>query len=240
MINIILHLFIDYFLVSDYISNLSVHENWLMGDSSSSSASGNNDTGKNASNLDSSKSADAALVSTALYAGIQVAKNVPNTAGKIGVIAGAGALGLGLVGGKNIISNITLEAGKYKNKFISSDDVMLLLDSIIGFTGNSGLDLLYLIQYFNCVSIYLIISMLYILFCVFTDENKIKNLLLKIKILPLFVVNYYLKIYNLIKKNGLILIVILLLLIIISNYLAFYYLGFYIENIDDIYKLYFK
>ena len=72
----------------------------------------------------------------------------------------------------------------------------------------------------------------------YINENILREKMLKI--FPGFIVNYYMKIFIKIKKNSFILILILLLLSLFAKYLAYYYLGFFIDNIDKIIDVYFK
>nr|YP_025849.1 hypothetical protein 14 [Moniliophthora perniciosa]AAQ74304.1 hypothetical protein 14 [Moniliophthora perniciosa] len=187
---------------------------------------------------EATRAADSALVSTAIYAGTQIAKSVPSTSGKTSTVAGAGIGGTVLVAAKNIAGNLSDNIGK--SKFISSDEITEIVRSVLSLSGNDGLDLLCLIQKLSSLEMYLIISSFYILFCLYTEENTIRNFLLKVKIIPLFLVDYYIKIYKNVKKNGFILLFLLLLLSLIFNYYCIHYLGFFIENIDDIIKIYFK
>jgi hypothetical protein len=84
----------------------------------------------------------------------------------------------------------------------------------------------------------LTISIFYFLFCLYTNENILREILLKL--FPAFIVDYYMKIFIIIKKNSFILILILLLLSLFAKYLAYHYLGFFIDNIDKIIEVYFK
>ncbi len=132
--------------------------------------------------------------------------------------------------------NVSSQLGK--NNLIGTGNLQEVLSSLFNLSGNNGLDLLNLIHFCNSISVTLTLSLFYFLFCSYTDEHKLKQVLLKI--FPLALVNFYFKTYMAIKKRSLILIVIILLLILFSNYLTYYYLGFYIENLDKIVEIYFK
>jgi hypothetical protein len=83
-----------------------------------------------------------------IYAGTQVAKNIPSTAGKVGAVLGGAAVGAGAIVIKNVAGNVSENIGS--NKFITSSDKAIdVLKSFFNLSGNDGLDLLYLIQYFN-------------------------------------------------------------------------------------------
>jgi hypothetical protein len=188
-----------------------------------------------------SSAADAAIVAAGITAGKEIAKNIPSTSGKIAAVAGGAVIGTVEIIGKNIAGNVSENIGSSTKKFISSNEEFIeFLKSLYGLTGNDGLDLLYLVNILNFIEVYLIISSFHILFCLYIDENKLREILLKINIIPLFMINYYMRIFKIIKRNGFILILILLILSLISNYLAQYYLSFFIENIDAIVKIYFK
>ena len=141
---------------------------------------GENSNNSNNFSSSSSKAADAALVSTGLYAGSQIAKKIPiakATAGKLAAVAAWTGIGLIGVASKNIISNATENVGK--NKFLSitlSNENLEILKSFLGLSGNDALDILQLIQYLNIIEMYLITSIFYVLFCLFTNENTIKRL----------------------------------------------------------------
>jgi len=196
--------------------------------------------GDSVTKTDSSSSgataSDGAIMAAALVAGSQLAKNMPSTTGKVAATGLGIALGGTAIIIKNVSGNISSQIGK--NKLIGSEDLHEVLSSLFNLSGNNGLDLLNLIHFCNSISVTLTLSLFYLLFCLYTDEHKLKRVLLKI--FPLILVNFYFKAYMALKKRSLILIVIILLLILFSNYLTYFYLGFYIENLDKIVEIYFK
>ena len=138
-----------------------------------------------------SRAGDAGVMTAGIYAGKQLAKYMTNTGAVLGG-AGGGAIIIMIVS-----DNVSVNIGS--NKFIpSSDDAIEVLKSFFNLSGNDGLDLLYLIQYFNWLDIGLTISIFYFLFCLYTNENTLREILLKI--FPAFIVNYYMKIFIIIKK----------------------------------------
>lgn len=240
ILNLSFDLFTQFYIVSNCIE--SIDFSWFTGEGANAGSSGVNSNSSGVSNTSSnipyaSWAGDVGIMTAGIYAGSQVAKNIPSTAGKKGVILSGAAVGAAGIVVKNVAGNVSENIGK--NNFItSSDKAIEVLKSFFNLSGNNGLDLLNLIQICNGINISLLISMFYLLFCLCTDENKIR--LFIFKIFPLFMANYFLKIYTAVKKRSLILIVILLLLNLFSNYLAYYYLGFFIDNIDKIVELYFK
>lgn len=206
-------------------------------------SSGNNNPipkGESVTKTNSSSSgataSDGAIMTAALVAGSQLDKNMPSTSGKVTATGLGVALGGTAIVIKNVAGNISSQLGKFN--LIGSEDLQEVLSSLFNLSGNNGLDLLNLILFCNSISVTLTLSLFYLLFCSYTDEHKLKRVLLKI--FPLILVNFYFKAYMAVKKRSLILIVILLLLILFSNYLTYYYLGFYIENLDKIVEIYFK
>lgn len=212
-------------------------------------SSGNNNPsssttlGDSVTKTDSSSSgttaSDGAIMTAALVAGSQLAKTMPSTSGKLAATGLGVALGGTAIVIKNVAGNISSASQQIgKINLIGSEDLQGVLSSLFNLSGNNGLDLLNLIHFCNSISVTLTLSLFYLLFCSYTDEHKLKRVLLKI--FPLILVNIYFKAYMAVKKRSLILIVILLLLILFSNYLTYFYLGFYIENLDKIVEIYFK
>lgn len=65
-------------------------------------------------------------------------------------------------------------------------------------------------------------------------ENLLK------KIFPLKLVNYFIKYIILLKKLNKFNILALLIFLLIANWYTYYYLNFFVVNIDEIVRLYFK
>ena len=105
-------------------------------------------------------------------------------------------------------------------------------------TGNDALDLLYIIQYFQKIEIYLIILLSYNLFLISINESKLENILLKI--FPTKLVKLYIKFLLILKRSRYIIIPCFLILIIIANIYSYYYLDFFINNLNKIIEVYFK
>jgi len=95
-------------------------------------------------------------MTAALAGGFKAAQKVPSIAGKLAIVTGGIDLGAGAIVSKNVASNISenLSINIY-NSFISSNN---FLSDLFNLTGNSILDLLSLIQFFqNCQIIFLIL-----------------------------------------------------------------------------------
>lgn len=140
----------------------------------------------------------------------QLAKQLPTTVGKVSATVGGILIGGTAIVIKNILSNISSylrSAGK--SQFISSVDNIEIIKSFFNLSVNNGLDLLNLIQICNAINITIILSMFYILFCLLTDKNRIRQIIFKI--IQLILENYYMSVVKIS------LIVILLLLNLFSN-----------------------
>lgn len=88
------------------------------------------------------------------------------------------------------------------------------------------------------MQLFLIMSICYNLLLLNISEDRVENLLLKI--LPSKIVKLYIKSVRVLKKSGFIFIICLLILLLISNLYSYYYLDFFISNLDGIIKLYFS
>ena len=212
---------LDSWITSDYI--------W-MADNKTTSGS-NTPTPSNSNNA-----GDAAIMAVALGGASIIAANTATPQGKTAVLAGGVALGATAIVAKNIASNLSSEIGKTK-KFIS-DDLTHYLNDMFELTGNNAIDLLNIIYLFQKLQFCFVIFTLYNFVLGNINEVKLESFL--VKILPFKLVKLYIRSLIYFKKSSNIIVLSLLILLVISNYLSYYYLGFFIENLDSIINLYFK
>lgn len=147
---------------------------------------------------------------------------------------------------QNISGNITNNI--YNSYQFLPDDFSIseFISQHVGLTGNDGIDFLILIQYIHKWQLFFLIILCYNLFISYIKEEKIENFLLKIfpsahyNIWVKKIINSYIKAFKLAKKTNLIIIIWLLILLIVSNYVCYYYLDFYITNLDKIIEISFK
>ena len=216
-----IYLPLDSGITSDYI--------W-MADNKTTSGS-NTPTPSNSNNA-----GDAAIMAVALGGASIIAANTATPQGKTAVLAGGVALGATAIVAKNIASNLRSEIGKTK-KFIS-DDLTHYLNDMFELTGNNAIDLLNIIYLFQKLQFCFVIFTLYNFVLGNINDVKLESFL--VKILPFKLVKLYIRSLIYFKKSSNIIVLSLLILLVISNYLSYYYLGFFIENLDSIIKLYFK
>ena len=216
-----IYLPLDSGITSDYI--------W-MADNKSTSGS-NTPTPSNSNNA-----GDAAIMAVALGGASKIAANTATPQGKTAVLAGGVALGATTIVAKNIASNLRSEIGKTKK--LISDDLTQYLNDMFELTGNNAIDLLNIIYLFQKLQFCFVIFTLYNFVLGNINEVKLESFL--VKILPFKLVKLYIRSLIYFKKSSNIIVLSLLILLVISNYLSYYYLGFFIENLDSIIKLYFK
>ena len=216
-----IYLPLDSGITSDYI--------W-MADNKSTSGS-NTPTPSNSNNA-----GDAAIMAVALGGASIIAANTATPQGKTAVLAGGVALGATAIVAKNIASNFSSEIGKTKK--LISDDLTHYLNDMFELTGNNAIDLLNIIYLFQKLQFCFVIFTLYNFVLGNINEVKLESFL--VKILPFKLVKLYIRSLIYFKKSSNIIVLSLLILLVISNYLSYYYLGFFIENLDSIIKLYFK
>ena len=186
-----------------------------------------------------SKAADGAIMSAAVSAGFKLAQASPTITGKAGALAAGLSLGVAGIVGKNVASNISSDLGKQIKPFLpNSGDLIEKLETMFNLTGNSGLDLLNIILYFQKLQIFFTMLICYNLLLLLINEERVENFL--IKIFPTKIVKLYIKSLITLKKSGFIIIICLLILLLISNIYSYYYLDFFISNLDGIIKLYFS
>ena len=216
-----IYLPLDSGITSDYI--------W-MADNKSTSGS-NTPTPSNSNNA-----GDAAIMAVALGGASKIAANTATPQGKTAVLAGGVALGATTIVAKNIASNLRSEIGKTKK--LISDDLTQYLNDMFELTGNNAIDLLNIIYLFQKLQFCFVIFTLYNFVLGNINEVKLESFL--VKILPFKLVKLYIRSLIYFKKSSNIIVLSLLILLVISNYLSYYYLGFFIENLDSIINLYFK
>jgi hypothetical protein len=183
--------------------------------------------------LISSKAADAAIMTTALFLSKTLIKNAPNLHSKAMIVGSSIMIGATTIIAKNGASNLSFDLGSKKNKFI---DLESSLAKFYELTGNSVTDLLKLINYMQFLQLTILCFTLYYFILFNISEDKIEFYLMKI--LPNKIVSVIIKNVKLFKKTGFILLIILLLLSIISGYLVLNYLDFFLINFDDICEYY--
>ena len=148
-------------------------------------------------------------------------------------------IALGLIIVKLISTTTSTELGTI-NKFLPGErELIEVLEQIFKLTGNNGLDLLNMIQYFQKLQFFIIILISYNLIFLYLNVNKVEQILLKFKFIPKKIVYFYIKSLKLLQKSGILIVVCLFILLIISNYYSYYYLSFFIDNIDRFVELYF-
>ena len=216
-----IYLPLDSGITSDYI--------W-MADNKTTSGS-NTPTPSNSNNA-----GDAAIMAVALGGASIIAANTATPQGKTAVLAGGVALGATTIVAKNIASNLRSEIGKTKK--LISDDLTQYLNDMFELTGNNAIDLLNIIYLFQKLQFCFVIFTLYNFVLGNINEVKLESFL--VKILPFKLVKLYIRSLIYFKKSSNIIVLSLLILLVISNYLSYYYLGFFIENLDSIINLYFK
>lgn len=110
-------------------------------------------------------------------------------------------------------------------------------EDLLGLSGNNGADLLYLLRVLHVLTILLTILLIYWLIISQINIEKISQLFSKIlppKILGI-IVKWTLKL----QKTLIIWIALILIILLISEYLSYHYFNFFVDNLDDIVKLYF-
>ena len=105
-------------------------------------------------------------------------------------------------------------------------------------TGNDALDLLTLIQYLHYLQFILIGLICYNIFFTHVNLGKLEGFLSRF--LPNIIIKWYIKSITIYQKSSFIILICLIILLAISNYLSYYYLGFFIDNLSEIIKYYFK
>jgi hypothetical protein len=247
IINKFIYLFINLLLscylcidISD-VSNLDIDLNNYMGDNnngSSNTSSSNTSNTTSSSNSGSYQGGDTYIMTTALAGGYALAKKMPSTGGKILAVTGSAGVGMLAIAGKNISKNISSDIGRHNIINHNLNISNLNMSEIFDLSGNNGLDMLLIIQYFQKFSIIFLLLLIYQLFLKSIPADVLVQ---KLEALLPYKLLYFIKKHIIkIQKLSNILIIIFTLLLLISNILAYYYLEFYIDNLDKIIEIYFK
>lgn len=208
------------------------------GSQSSSSVGNSSSNSKGVSSYNNT--VDGVIMSAAVAGGFSMGRKVPSTTGKLALAAGGVVLGGAAIITKNISGNISKDAGKKEYLSLSLDDS---LSQLFGLSGNSGLDLLIMINWFHKLEIIFIIILFYSLIIYLVPESYISWI--ETKIVNIFsnksyLIELYFKSLRYFKKSSLIMIICSFILIVISNMYAYYYLSFYLDNYEDILRVYFS
>ena len=224
----LLVLLLEYYLFSSQLPDVSLYS--FISDNNSNVNSSR--TG-GVSSID--RAGDAAIMGTALTIAGKIAQQMPNGAAKAAVLAGGTVIGASAISLKNITGNATSNIGR--NNYI--ENIMQLYNnSIYTFTGNDAIDLLNIIQILNKTNLLLFFLIFYNFIVQYINVNRLESFL--VKFLPLKPVSFYIKSLKLLQKTSSVLIKVLFILLLISNLLSYYYLGFFIDNLDKIIEFYFK
>jgi hypothetical protein len=217
--------------------NLGLDPNWVYATQPTGTEDSIISKSSSSSNVSGlSKASDGAIMTAALAGGMKMANKMPNIAGKVAAVAGSVAMGAGAIVAKNVAGNVSENTGKNIIKSNLSPELISKLSEFFNLTGNSVLDLLTLIQFFQSCQMTFIILIIYYLILYFIKESIIENIL--IKILPTKIVSIFMKSLSLFKKSGLILITCFFILLIASTYLSIHYLDFFVTNFDKICDMY--
>lgn len=179
-----------------------------------------------------------AIMTAAFAAGYKMAQNCPSIAGKVGAVAGGVGAGALAIAAKNISDNVSSDIGKKSKKLIFDGDLMDILKDHLNLTGNHGIDLLSIIQYFQILQLILILLICYNLF--FTHINIIKLESLLLRFLPVIIVRWYIRSLAFYQRSSLIILICLIILLAICNGYSYFYLQFFIDNLYEIVDYYFK
>ena len=234
----------------DYLNDLYMVENQNNTSSNTdSNTSSNTDSQissntKTKTNINISNSAgDSAIIAASLAAGTQLAKKAPSIGQKALLFSSATAIGLGAIGVKNVVNNVTESLGKNSNKILPFNPIKDLdISEILGLTGNSAFDLIKMINYFQTIQLILSYFIAYNLFFYIIDFTIIINKLNKMFPGPigqkyiLTFSNYISKI----KKVSLIFLTLFIILNLICAYVNSNTIEFLYINFDSIIELYLK
>jgi len=189
----------------------------------------------------SNNAGDSAIIAASLAAGSQLAKKAPTIGQKALIFSSVTALGLGAIGVKNVVNNVTESLGINSNKFLPFNPINDLdLSEILGLTGNSAFDLIKMINYFQTIQLILSYFIAYNLFFYIIDFTFVINKLNKLfpgsigQKYILYFSNYILKI----KKVSLIFLTIFTILNLICAYVNSNTIEFLYTNFDSIIELY--
>ena len=210
----------------------------IIGENSSNSNNiPNKTTSASPSTTQAADHGNCVLMGLVISAGLKLAQTQPTVAGKVGAVAAAVALGSGSIIAKNVSHNLSKDLG---TKFISHISNSYIDYSVIfgvELTGNNALDLLNIILKFNGISIIILLMILYNYVLSKIDINYFSQVISQY--LSSKYVNYIIKILTKIQKSINIIIILLFILLLASLMLSYYYLDFFINNLDKIIEVYF-
>ena len=191
----------------------------------------------------SNSGGDSAIIAASLAAGTQLAKKAPTIGQKALILSSTTAIGLGAIGVKNVINNVTEALGKSSNKFLPFNPINDLdISEILGLTGNSAFDLIKMINYFQTIQLIVSYFIAYNLFFYIIDFTFVINKLNKMFPGPkgqkyiLYFSNYISKI----KKASLIFLTLFTILNLICAYVNSNTIEYIYTNFDSIIELYIK
>jgi hypothetical protein len=233
---LILNIFKEY-----HFNNIVEHINdlYMADNQNNSNTNSNAKTNINISN----STGDSAIIAASLAAGTQLAKKAPTIGQKALILSSTTAIGLGAIGVKNVLNNVTEALGKSSNKFLPFNPINDLdLSKILGLTGNSAFDLIKMINYFQTIQLIVSYFIVYNLFFYIIDFTFVINKLNKMFPGPkgqkyiLYFSNYISKI----KKASLIFLTLFTILNLICAYVNSNTIEFVYTNFDSIIELYVK
>ena len=230
-----------------YFNNIVEHINdlYMADNQNNSNTTSNSDAQTEAkTNINKSNSAgDSAIIAASMAAGTQLAKKAPTIGQKALIFSSTTAIGLGAIGVKNLINNVTETLGKNSNKFLPFNPMNDLdLSEILGLTGNSAFDLIKMINYFQTIQLFVSYFIVYNLFFYIIDFTFVISKLNKMFPGPvgqkyiLYFSNYISKI----KKASLIFLTLFTILNLICAYVNSNTIEFVYTNFDPIIELYIK
>lgn len=231
IINLILTNFYGYFF-SEYLEGLKIFKFYFSESYFAANSANVNSNPSSASTYYLGKVSEMAIMSFSLAGGIAVAKSAPIIGIKIATAAGTITIGGVAILVKNFAGYISEDLGR-KSSYTNITDY---LSEIFQLTGNSILDLLFLIQVFQKLQLLFIFFICYNSILLLINETKLEEVLLKL--FPVNNVNYVKKIFKFLKKSAIITRFLLFILLIVSTLYSYYYLDFFISNFDGIVDLY--
>jgi hypothetical protein len=233
---LILNIFKEYNFnnIVEYINELYMADN-------QNNSNINSDT---KTNINISNSAgDSAIIAASMAAGTQLAKKAPTIGQKALIFSSTTALGLGAIGVKNLVNNVTESLGKSSKNLLPFNPINDLdLSEILGLTGNSAFDLIKMINYFQTIQLIVSYFIAYNLFFYIIDFTFVIRKLNKMFPGPkgqkyiLYFSNYISKI----KKASLIFLTLFTILNLICAYINSNTIEFVYTNFDSIIELYIK
>lgn len=177
------------------------------------------------------------LMGLGLSAGLKLTQTQPTVASKVWAVAARVFLGSGSIIAKNVSHNLSKDLGTKLISHISNSYIDFSVIFGVGLTGNNALDLLNIILKFNGISILILLMILYNYVLSKIDINYFSQVISQY--LSSKYVNYIIKILTKIQKSINIIIILLFILLLASLMLSYYYLDFFIENLDKIIEVYF-